>query len=288
METTSGEEVFAVIATAAGTKNDDDQMEAVVQETGEPATKKQRSHSESQHTEPDVSEKELELLKRHLQSIHSSCGHCAKEKLVRALRRKGAKPLILRLARDFFCPSCQENQTKRPHPVASLEAIPPKWQNIQIDQGEWSHPTESFKHHFSVIIDERCHLKVAKMLFPMKDADLHRNAVWTELRDHYLEQWVCYLGKPFKNVQTAKDLGCQKRQQPSLAGKVSCSNRFQDQLNGRQDMGAHECLARVAAASNAREEVRGLLTTATRFGKSTRSGRQILHTRKRVTSCGTS
>ena len=75
METTSGEEVFAFIAAAAGTRIDDHHMEVGVQETEEPATRKQRSQPESQHTEPDVSKKELELLKRHLQSIHSSCGH---------------------------------------------------------------------------------------------------------------------------------------------------------------------------------------------------------------------
>ena len=92
METTSGEEVFAFIAAAAGTGIDDHHMEVGVQETEEPATKKQRSQPESQHTEPDVSKKELELLKRHLQTAHSSCGHCSNETLVWALRRKGAKP----------------------------------------------------------------------------------------------------------------------------------------------------------------------------------------------------
>ena len=140
METTSGEEVFAFIAaTAAGTGNGDHQKEKGVQETTEPATKKQRNHPESHHTEAEVSKRELELLTRHLQSIHSSCGHCSNETLVRALRRKRAKPLVLRLARDFVCPSCQKIQNPHPHPVASLEAIPPKWQSIQIDQAEWSH-----------------------------------------------------------------------------------------------------------------------------------------------------
>ena len=39
---------------------------------------------------------------------------------------------------------------------ASLEATPPKWQNTQVDQAEWSRPTDSLKHKFSVIIDEGC------------------------------------------------------------------------------------------------------------------------------------
>ena len=166
-ETTSGEEVFSFIAAAAGTGNDD-----------------------HQHTEPVVSKKELEFLKRLSKNIDSSCVHCSNETLVRALRRKGAKPVILRLARDFVCPSCQEVRSQRPHPVARLEAIPSKWQNIQIDQAEWSHLTESLKNKFSVMNDEGCHVKVAKMLFTMKDTDLHRSLVWTELCDFYLEQWV--------------------------------------------------------------------------------------------------
>ena len=62
METTSGEEVFAFIAAAAGTRIDDHRMEVGVKETEEPATKKQRSQPESQHTEPDVSKKDLDFL----------------------------------------------------------------------------------------------------------------------------------------------------------------------------------------------------------------------------------
>ena len=73
METTSGEEVFSFIAAAAaGTGNDDHQMEDCDQDIKEPATKKQRNHPESHRTEAEVSKKELELITRHLQSIHSS------------------------------------------------------------------------------------------------------------------------------------------------------------------------------------------------------------------------
>ena len=133
LETTSrGEEVFAFIAAAAGTEYDGHQLEVVVHETEESVTQKQRSHSVSQRTGPYVSKKEFELLTY------------TEETLVRALRRKEAKPLILHLARDFVYPSCQEIQNQRPHPVASLEAIPPKWQN------------NSLMHTFSVIVDEGC------------------------------------------------------------------------------------------------------------------------------------
>ena len=151
METTSGEVFSVIAAAAAGTRNDDHQMEDCDQDIKEPATKKQRNHPESHGTEAEVSKKELELLTRHLQSIHSSCGHCSNETLFRALRRKGAKPLIIRLARDFVCPSCQETRNQRPHPVASLEAIPPKWQSIQIDKAEWSHPQTTLNTSFRLL-----------------------------------------------------------------------------------------------------------------------------------------
>ena len=89
-----------------------------VTEPNKTATKKQRSHPESLQTEPDVSKKELELLRGHPHRACSSYWHCSHETLVLALRRQGAKPLIPRLARDFVCPLHQEIQ--RPRPVVSL------------------------------------------------------------------------------------------------------------------------------------------------------------------------
>ena len=57
-----------------GLKNDERQMDVAPRETEEPVKQKQRSHPESQQTEPAVSEKEWDLLKRHLWNIRSS-GH---------------------------------------------------------------------------------------------------------------------------------------------------------------------------------------------------------------------
>ena len=145
---------------------DDHHTEDGVQEPEAPATKNQKSQLESQHTRKDVSKKDFELLKRHLQSIHSKCGHCSNETLVRALRRKGAKPLILRLAREPVCPSCQEILSQRPHPVASSEAILPKWQNIQIDQAEWIHPTGSLDTSFLFSVVKVLIWRWARCFFP--------------------------------------------------------------------------------------------------------------------------
>ena len=119
------------------------------------------------------------------------------------------------------------NPKSRPHPVASLEAIPPKWQSIRIDQADRSHPSDNFKHKFSVIVDEGCHLKVATMLFPMRDADLHRTPIWTELRDFYLDDGCVILENPNRVRVDSEGSGCQKLQQCSLARKVFCWSRFQ-------------------------------------------------------------
>ena len=112
METTSGEEVFAFIAAAAaGTGNDDHQKEKGVQDTIEPATKKQRNHTESHHTEAEVSKKELELLTRHLQSIHSSCGHCSNETWVRAFTSQGSQTTYSQTC-TRLCPSIVSGNPK--------------------------------------------------------------------------------------------------------------------------------------------------------------------------------
>ena len=122
-------------AAAAGARGDDHLMEAAPQKAEDPARSKRRSHWVFWWNGHEVSKTEVELFQRQLQSIRSGCGHCWHEALVRALRWNGAKPLILRPARDFE-PSCQEKQKQRLHPVASLEAFLPKCQNIQIDQVE--------------------------------------------------------------------------------------------------------------------------------------------------------
>ena len=94
----------------------------------------------------------------------------------------------------------------------------------QVCQAEWIHPND---------IDEGCHLNVAKMLFPMKDADLHRNLVWTELRDVCLEQGVCYFGIPKRIWVASEGSWMSEAAARSSARNVSCWNRFQGKLIGR-------------------------------------------------------
>ena len=133
----------------------------------------------------------------------------------------------------------------------------------------WSHSSDNLKHKFSVIMDECSRLKVPKMLFPMRDADLHRNPIGTERLDFYLEQWVCYFGKTeestsrqrrFLDVRSCTNVLWQGK---CFVGTDSrASSLVEEAIRGHKatmtatalehpDMGAQEC------ASNAREDVRG-------------------------------
>ena len=117
------------------------------------------------------------------------------------------------------------------------------------------------------------------MLFPMTNNDLRRNPVWTELRDFYLEQWVCYFGKR-KRVRVDSEGSWMSEAAAAFFGKESVllepipgqahwqTGLVEEAIRGLKatmtatalehpDMEAHECLARAVAASNAREDVRG-------------------------------
>jgi len=74
----------------------------------------------------ELSAQEKRAIHRHLQNIHSGSGHCSNEALVRALRRKGARPEVIKEAEQFRCSSCEENKKQGPRPQASLEAVPRK------------------------------------------------------------------------------------------------------------------------------------------------------------------
>ena len=113
----------------------------------------------------------------------------------------------------------------------------------------------------------------------MKDTDLHCNPVWTELRDFYLEQWVCYFGTP-QRVRVDSEGPWMPHAAAMFFGKESVllepipgqahwqTGLVEEAIRGLKatmtgtalnhpDMGAHECLARAVAASIARADVRG-------------------------------
>ena len=68
---------------------------------------------------------------------------------------------MLQVVQDFHCAACAEANSHRPtHPPVSLEAIPPKWKQVQADQFEWEHPRKKVKSKFSMVVDENCKVRV--------------------------------------------------------------------------------------------------------------------------------
>ncbi|CAK0895531.1 unnamed protein product, partial [Prorocentrum cordatum] len=145
----------------------------------------------------DVNSKEYQQIMKWLTSIHRGSGHSSKAPMLNALRRKGASPQVLQVAKDFHCDACEEaNKFKPTHPPVSLEAIPPKWKHIQADQFEWGHPQTKVKSKISLIINDNCRVRVSKLLYHMVGEDRHRNPVWADLKLFYEERWMPYFGKP--------------------------------------------------------------------------------------------
>ncbi|CAK0792341.1 unnamed protein product, partial [Prorocentrum cordatum] len=163
---------------------------------------------------------------------------------------------------DFHCEECEEANNHRPtHPPVSLEAIPPKWKQIQADQFEWEHPRTKLKAKFSLIIDENCKVRVTKLLYHMAGQDRHRNPVWADLKSFYEERWLPYFGKPqrVKGDPEGSWMSKQAHWHISLAEEaIQATKGTMDKLvTENPDMSTEEALARGTAAGNSREDVRG-------------------------------
>ena len=115
------------------------------------------------------------------------------------------------------------------------------------------------------------------MLFPMKDTDPHRNPVWTELCDFYLEHKCVIWENKEKSVDSegswmsdaaATFFGKESVLLEPIPGQIHQQTRLvEEAIRGlKATMTAtalehphmkHKNLARAVAASNAREDVRG-------------------------------
>ena len=108
--------------------------------------------------------KEEERIKRQLYLLHSATGHCSKEHLLAALKRRNARPEVLKLAAEFRCSICEERQRVQPRHLSSLEPLPPKFHTVSADVGHWVHPETKEQHQFLVIIDEGSRFRIARFV----------------------------------------------------------------------------------------------------------------------------
>ena len=151
---------MAFIAAAAGAGNDDHQMEVGVEETEEPATKKQRSHPESQHTY-----KAYTVAADIVQTGHW-CGRCG--------------------GKERSHSSSDLNEIVSVHCVKKFRinvlTHSPVWRPLLL----CGRPSTLIKPSgFSVTSDEGCHLECGQDVFPMRDTHQTPQPC---LHDFYLER----------------------------------------------------------------------------------------------------
>ena len=112
----------------------------------------------------EVPGRETERLKRQLYLLHAATGHCSTNHLVAALKRRGARPEVIKLAEEFRCSICEEKKRVLPRHVASLEPLPPKFHTISADVGHWQHPHSKEHVQFLCVIDEGSRFRIAKVV----------------------------------------------------------------------------------------------------------------------------
>ena len=108
--------------------------------------------------------RETDQIKRQLYLLHAATGHCSARHLVEALKRRGARPEVIKLAEEFKCSICEEKKRIQPRHVASLEPLPPKFHTISADVGHFYHEGKKEHVQFLLIIDEGSRFRVAKVV----------------------------------------------------------------------------------------------------------------------------
>ena len=95
-----------------------------------------------------------------IRRIHSATCHCNKEYLIQALERRGAKPEVIDLARNFRCPTCEELSQVKPPKDGHPERNSPQMVCLQSDVGAWVNPETGDCWKFILTVGEGSRLRV--------------------------------------------------------------------------------------------------------------------------------
>ena len=90
---------------------------------------------EDEECEAEVQEGERRRIEGLIQHIHKNTGHGSLKNLVEALRRRGARPEVLRIAKAWSCPTCTERKAPVPRRWATLDTLSPKFEVLELDAG---------------------------------------------------------------------------------------------------------------------------------------------------------
>ena len=152
----------------------------------------QHANHEHDHHVFAMSPERRSTIMQSLRRIHAATGHCSNEYLVKALRKRNADQDTIELAKQFRCPSCEEQKGPNPRNMSNLEDIPPKWSRVQIDGGTWNHPETKEPFHFMLGIDEGSRFRMGMILKPGKKISLSGDYMITFVE----ERWKPIFGKP--------------------------------------------------------------------------------------------
>ena len=230
---------------------------------------------EDEECEAEVQEGERRRIEGLIQHIHKNTGHGSLKNLVEALRRRGARPEVLRIAKAWSCPTCTERKAPVPRRWATLDTLSPKFEVLELDAGTWIHPVNKEKFHFLLMVDAGSRFKIGRILSEHKV----NNASWKDWRLRFEESWVAMFGRP-RRVRTdpagplmsaeaqeyfasrdmiLEPIPAEAHWQLSNAEQgIKTVKGIMEALAGEfSDMEHHEILARAVWACNMREVYRG-------------------------------
>ena len=133
-----------------------------------------------------------EHIKHQLYRLHAATGHGHVRHMIDALQKRGASERVLKLAKQFVCPICQEKGRVQHKHVSTLEPLPPKWSTISADGGKWIHPVTGEHVEFLLIIDESSRFRTGKIMCKGKHKTMNAGMFLSYLD----EGWCQYFGTP--------------------------------------------------------------------------------------------
>lgn len=137
-------------------------------------------------------EREKKDWERKLKLIHSATGHGSVASLVDALKKRGAAPKVIQLAREFVCDVCEERKRPNPRRVSTWEVIPKRWRVVLVDCAVWRHPKTGKRAVIGLCMDQGSRFLVGKVL--VEHTTQNPNA--EQYQKFFEEHWEPYFGVP--------------------------------------------------------------------------------------------
>ena len=88
--------------------------------------------------------------------------------------------------------NAQEHKGRAPRRHSTLETIPRKWERIQVDAGDWTHPVSGTKFRFVLFIDEGSRFRTGQVLA----GDPREAGNWEDIQKAYEQVWLANHGAP--------------------------------------------------------------------------------------------